>query len=88
VPEGFYRVTRFNPTSSFHLALGVDYPNASRIASSARSLSAADIFIHGACATIGCVPLTDEVIEELYLIAWDTSQKGRPSTPILPQAHG
>src|SRR6188768_3895478 len=29
VPEGFYQIDRFNPTSNFHLSLGINYPNAS-----------------------------------------------------------
>jgi murein L,D-transpeptidase YafK len=77
VPEGFYQVTRFNPVSNFHLALGVDYPNASDRLLGKRPLGG-DIFIHGSCVTIGCVPLTDEIIEELYLVAWDTARQGRP----------
>ncbi|MBL7891277.1 MAG: hypothetical protein JNL63_01500, partial [Bacteroidia bacterium] len=27
VPEGFYHVSVFNPTSSYHLSLGINYPN-------------------------------------------------------------
>src|SRR6187402_3626407 len=29
VPEGFYHINRFNPTSNFYLSLGLNYPNAS-----------------------------------------------------------
>ena len=29
VPEGFYYIDRFNPTSIFHLSLGINYPNTS-----------------------------------------------------------
>ncbi len=29
VPEGFYYINEFNPKSSFHLSLGLNYPNAS-----------------------------------------------------------
>ena len=29
VPEGFYYVNEFNPNSSYHLSLGINYPNAS-----------------------------------------------------------
>ncbi|MCX6296462.1 MAG: hypothetical protein NTX97_10425, partial [Bacteroidetes bacterium] len=29
VPEGFYTIAAFNPYSSYHLSLGVSYPNAS-----------------------------------------------------------
>ena len=30
VPEGFYYINEFNPNSNYHLALGLNYPNASR----------------------------------------------------------
>jgi murein L,D-transpeptidase YafK len=29
VPEGFYYINNFNPVSSFHLSLGINYPNQS-----------------------------------------------------------
>jgi murein L,D-transpeptidase YafK len=29
VPEGFYYINEFNPKSSYHLSLGINYPNAS-----------------------------------------------------------
>ena len=29
VPEGFYYINEFNPNSNYHLALGLNYPNAS-----------------------------------------------------------
>jgi murein L,D-transpeptidase YafK len=69
IPEGFYRIDRFNPQSNYHLSLGVNYPNASdRILGGGRNLGG-DIFIHGGCATIGCIPITDDGIRELYLLA-------------------
>lgn len=79
VPEGFYRVTRFNPYSSFHLSLGIDYPNASDRVFGQRARVprlGGDIFIHGSCVTIGCVPIEDEPMEELYLAAVDTQAAG------------
>jgi murein L,D-transpeptidase YafK len=71
VPEGFYRIHRFNPRSSFHLSLGLDYPNAwdRARARAARVPPGGDIYIHGGCATIGCLPLGDEAIAGLYLAA-------------------
>jgi murein L,D-transpeptidase YafK len=68
VPEGFYRISGFNPWSSYHLSMRVDYPNASDRALGRRPLGG-DIFIHGKCVTIGCIPLGDEAIEELYVAA-------------------
>jgi murein L,D-transpeptidase YafK len=69
IPEGFYSIDLFNPVSNFHLSLRVDYPNAVDRARGTRRGLGGDIFIHGGCATIGCVPVTDEWIEEIYLMA-------------------
>ena len=65
VPEGFYHISAFNPWSSFHLSLKIDYPNASDHILSDRRRPGGDIFIHGSCVTIGCVPLRDGPIEEI-----------------------
>lgn len=77
VPEGFYRIERFNPESSFHLSLGLDYPNASDRVLGDREKPGGDIFIHGKNVTIGCLPLGDAAIEELYLLALDTRHRGQ-----------
>lgn len=77
VPEGFYSVAAFNPWSHFHLALGIDYPNRSdRIRSTARRLGG-EIMIHGNCVTVGCVPLTDPLIDEVFLAAWEAHARGQ-----------
>ncbi|HYV48447.1 MAG TPA: L,D-transpeptidase family protein [Myxococcaceae bacterium] len=85
VPEGVYRIDRFNPWSNFHLSLGLDYPNAAdRIAGAkagTRDLGG-DIFIHGACVTIGCMPLGDDAIDELYLVALDARTGGQGGIPV------
>ena len=76
VPEGFYRISQLNPWSNFHLSLRVDYPNrADRILGS-KADPGGDIFIHGGCVTIGCLPLGDAAIEELYVIAADALKAG------------
>ena len=72
VPEGFYEVDRFNPKSLFHLSLGLNYPNASDRILSDHERPGGDIFIHGNCVSIGCLPLGDEAIEEAYLAALDS----------------
>ena len=78
VPEGFYRLDRFNPYSSYHLSMRVNYPNASdRILGRGKALGG-DIYIHGDCVTIGCLPMTDRGIDELYLMALDTRDGGHP----------
>jgi murein L,D-transpeptidase YafK len=80
VPEGFYHVSVFNPASRFHLSLQIDYPNASdRILGAGGDLGG-DIFMHGDCVTIGCIPMTDDVIDALYIVAVDA--KNRSNRPI------
>jgi len=82
VPEGFYHITHFNPQSSFHLSLGVDYPNASdRILSRGRD-PGGSIYIHGSAVTIGCIPLGDAAIEELYTICVDARSSGQNLIPV------
>ncbi|MCB9256382.1 MAG: L,D-transpeptidase family protein [Chitinophagales bacterium] len=69
VPEGFYRLDRFNPQSNFWLSLGIDYPNKVDLERTTAADPGGDIFIHGNCVTIGCLPMTDEKIKEIYLLA-------------------
>jgi murein L,D-transpeptidase YafK len=82
VPEGYYYIDRFNPYSNFYLSLGINYPNKSdRIKSSAKNLGG-DIFIHGDCVTIGCIPLTDDKIKEIYLYAINARNNGQKQIPV------
>ncbi len=60
VPEGFYVIDRFNPVSNFYLSLGVSYPNASDKILGVKGALGGDIFIHGNCVTIGCLPISDD----------------------------
>ncbi len=69
IPEGLYHIDRFNPQSSFHLSLGINYPNSSDKTLGDKEYPGSDIFIHGGCATIGCIPITNPLIEELYTLA-------------------
>jgi len=83
VPEGFYTVDRFNPSSSFHLSLGIDYPNAFDRTRTPRGRSAGgDIFIHGDCVTIGCLPLRDGPMEDLYVAAVAARGHGQRRIPV------
>ena len=73
IPEGVYRIGYLNPKSSYHLSIKVDYPNAfdREMASvDGREKLGFDIFIHGSTSTVGCIPIGDQGIEELfYLVA-------------------
>lgn len=65
MPEGFYYINEFKPYSNFHLALGINYPNASdKVLSDARR-PGGDIYIHGGCVSTGCIAISDQPIEEL-----------------------
>jgi murein L,D-transpeptidase YafK len=75
VPEGLYEVPEFNPTSSYHLALKVSYPNASDRVRSDPQTPGGLIYMHGKCASIGCIAIEDEPIEEVYLFALDSKRK-------------
>ncbi|MDR2926044.1 MAG: L,D-transpeptidase family protein [Azoarcus sp.] len=82
VPEGFYRIDRFNPASQFHLSLGIDYPNAADRLKTRAANPGGDIFIHGSCVTVGCLPMTDAVIEEIYLYAVHARDSGQKTIPV------
>lgn len=84
-PEGRYRIDRRNPNSSFHLSLGISYPNTADVAR-ARALGQSpggDIFIHGQPNamrprtgenwTAGCIAVTNREMEEIYaMVTLDT----------------
>lgn len=82
IPEGFYHIDRFNPESNFHLSLGIDYPNASDKIKSKYSNLGGDIFMHGSCYSIGCIPITDDWIEELYIFAVEAKNNGQSEIPV------
>ncbi len=82
IPEGFYAIDVFNPISRFHLSLGVSYPNAVDRVRGIDGNLGGDIFIHGGCATVGCVPITDRGIEEVYVMALKARLAGQHQIPI------
>jgi murein L,D-transpeptidase YafK len=82
VPEGFYYVNGFNPNSQYHLSLKINYPNASDKILSDKKAPGGEIFIHGKCVSIGCVPLTDEKINELYILAVEATNNGQSKIPV------
>src|SRR5574339_449480 len=82
VPEGFYYINEFNPKSNYHLSLGLNYPNISdRILSDVMN-PGGDIYIHGSCVTVGCIPLTDPMIEEVYIITAHAKDQGQDFIPV------
>ncbi|MCG6901900.1 MAG: L,D-transpeptidase family protein [Rhodobacter sp.] len=81
-PEGRYLIDRRNPDSSFHLSLGISYPNAADIeaARAAGKNPGGDIFIHGKAKpgqkrgedwTAGCISVSNREIERIYAMVKD-----------------
>jgi murein L,D-transpeptidase YafK len=77
-PEGFYSVTsdRMNPSSNYHLALNVGYPNSY---DRAHNRTGSAIMVHGDCVSIGCFAMTDPAIEEIYALADGAFRNGQRS---------
>jgi murein L,D-transpeptidase YafK len=82
IPEGVYQINHFNPVSNFHLSLGINYPNASDKILSDSQRPGSAIYIHGNCVTIGCIPITDDKIKELYILAIEARNNGQISIPV------
>ncbi len=82
VPEGFYQIHRYNAWSGYHMSLRVNYPNASdRVRGNKYNLGGA-IMVHGDCVTIGCIPIENRPIEEVFLAVLDAARRGRQRVPI------
>ena len=82
VPEGFYYINEFKPKSEFHLALGLNYPNASDELLSDSLKPGGDIYIHGNCITVGCIPLQNDPMEEVYILATFAKNSGMDFIPV------
>ncbi|WP_298299911.1 L,D-transpeptidase family protein [Hydrotalea sp.] len=82
VPEGFYYINLFNPKSTYYLSLGLNYPNVSDQLLSDSLKPGSDIFIHGTCVTVGCIPIMDNQIDELYLLASYAKSDGEDFIPV------
>ncbi len=83
IPEGFYHIDVYNPWSTYYLAMRVNYPNVSDlILTTNKQHPGGDICIHGDCCTIGCIPLTDDKIKELYLLCVEAKSAGQGNIPV------
>jgi murein L,D-transpeptidase YafK len=73
-PEGFYSVSRgqMNPASQFHLAFNLGFPNAF---DQAHGRTGSFLMVHGSCMSVGCYAMTNQGIEDIWLIA-DEALKG------------
>ncbi len=82
VPEGFYYINEFNPRSNYYLSLGLNYPNASDKILSDSERPGSAIYIHGSCVTVGCIPITDQQIDELYVLSAFSKSQGQDFIPV------
>lgn len=82
VPEGFYYINEFNSHSNYHLALGLNYPNASDKVLSDAKKPGGDIYIHGNCVSTGCIAIQDYPIEEVYTLAAIAKSNGQDFVPV------
>lgn len=76
-PEGFYFVSpsRLNPSSKYHLAFNLGYPNTyDRV----HGRTGSALMVHGKCVSIGCFAMTDPVIEQIYALAHAALKQGQP----------
>ena len=83
VPEGIYNINAFNPNSSYHLSLKLNYPNAFDLKYAqieGRTEPGSNIFIHGKAASVGCLAMGDAAIEELFTLV---HRVGRPNVKVV-----
>lgn len=83
IPEGIYGIEYLNPNSSYHLSMKLDYPNSfdrEMAKRDQRSRLGGEIFIHGSDVTIGCIPIGDRNIEELFVL---TALTGKENVSVI-----
>jgi murein L,D-transpeptidase YafK len=67
-PEGFYQVSveQMNPNSSYHLSFNLGFPN---VYDKSHGRTGSYLMVHGNCVSVGCYAMTNEGVEEIYLLA-------------------
>lgn len=71
IPEGIYQLTMFNPYSSMHLSMQINYPNQfdrAHAYKDGRVRLGGDIFLHGKDLSVGCLAIGDHAIDQLFLL--------------------
>ena len=83
VPEGIYKIIDFNPNSSYHLSMKLNYPNSYDLKhanAEGRDQPGTNIFIHGSSVSIGCLAMGNPAIEQLFSLVYAT---GKSNTSVL-----
>ena len=71
IPEGIYRLVTFNPYSTMHLSMMINYPNEfdrQQANKDGRRKLGGNIFLHGKATSVGCLAVGDSAIDELFLL--------------------
>lgn len=72
IPEGVYKLVNFNPFSSMHLSMMINYPNSfdrEKGYIDGRRALGNNIFIHGKDLSVGCLAIGDLAIDQLFILA-------------------
>lgn len=72
IPEGVYKLVNFNPFSSMHLSMMINYPNSfdkEKGYQDGRKNLGNNIFIHGKDLSVGCLAIGDLAIDQLFILA-------------------
>lgn len=72
IPEGVYKLITFNPFSTMHLSMMVNYPNnfdREKGYMDGRKKLGNNIFIHGKNYSVGCLAVGDIAIDQLFTLA-------------------
>lgn len=72
IPEGIYKLVNFNPFSSMHLSMMINYPNSfdrEKGYQDGRKDLGNNIFIHGKDLSVGCLAIGDIAIDQLFILA-------------------
>lgn len=72
IPEGIYRLVNFNPFSTMHLSMMINYPNnfdKQKGYMDGRKKLGNNIFIHGKNKSVGCLAIGDIAIAQLFTLA-------------------
>ncbi len=71
IPEGIYNLVSFNPFSSMHLSIMINYPNSFDMYHAKREgrrRPGNNIFLHGKAESVGCLAVGNEAIDQLFLL--------------------
>lgn len=71
IPEGVYKLVNFNPFSSMHLSMMINYPNSfdqEKGYLDGRSKLGNNIFLHGRNFSVGCLAIGDLAIDQIFVL--------------------